>query len=123
MEVRFKSGANAAFGVRVTPSASTKRAVYEATVDMKQMQVFNPAVELIAEANATEFDKKKVSIPSFVSSGKCARFAVSDEMSEALQLLKKLDNFMPCIRDVLVNGFKPKRKPNMKLARERYNKK
>jgi hypothetical protein len=46
-----------------------------------------------------------------------------NEMSEAIQLLKKLEAFMPCIRDVLVAGFKPKRKSNMKLVREKYNKK
>ena len=46
-----------------------------------------------------------------------------NEMSEAVQLLKNLDAYLPCIRDVLVTGFRPKRKPNMQLAREKYNKK
>ena len=46
-----------------------------------------------------------------------------NEMSEAVQLLKNLDAYLPCIRDVLVTGFQPKRKPNMQLAREKYNKK
>ena len=70
--------------------------------------------EMNDKSNLTEEQPVKLDVSSI---------RMLNEMSEALQLLKKLDNFMPCIRDVLVNGFKPKRKPNMKLARERYNKK
>ena len=49
--------------------------------------------------------------------------AVLDDINEVTSLLKKIEARLPGVRELLINGPPQKRKPKMKLAREKYNEK